>query len=365
MYILLSLEKREIRPSKHRKGMFATKRLPMCVLFFVLLTVASIGCTGFRVISKDGAIVAARTLQFEFDLGSKIVVAPRDTFMTALTTGWEGLSWNVKYGYVGANSLGMDLVADGINQVGLACGGFYFTGCAGHQPLEKDLYKSTISHYDVIGWILENFATVEEVKSALDDIRVYGLTIMITESTMMPLHYIVYDAHGGCIVIEYVDGELNIHENPLGVITNNPTFDWHLQNLSNYVNLTPANIKSSKLGDFEIRATGNGTGLLGLPGDNTSPSRFVRAAFYSHGEVKPANAESAVTLAWHILNAQDIPEGLVVNEELGIVISRDIAYWSAVTDLTNRVYYYRTYEDLNIRKVELDRIDFSSGNKKF
>ncbi|WP_259459634.1 linear amide C-N hydrolase, partial [Mesotoga sp. HF07.pep.5.2.highcov] len=170
MYILLSLEKREIRPSKHRKGMFATKRLPMCVLFFVLLTVASIGCTGFRVISKDGAIVAARTLQFEFDLGSKIVVAPRDTFMTALTTGWEGLSWNVKYGYVGANSLGMDLVADGINQVGLACGGFYFTGCAGHQPLEKDLYKSTISHYDVIGWILENFATVEEVKSALDDI---------------------------------------------------------------------------------------------------------------------------------------------------------------------------------------------------
>jgi len=77
--------------------------------------------------------------------------------------------------------------------------------------------------------------------------------------------------------------------------------------------------------------------LLGLPGDNTSPSRFVRAAFYSHGEVKPAHAKEAVTLAWHILNALDIPEGLVVNEQLGMVVSRDIAYWSVLRDLTNKV----------------------------
>jgi len=345
--------------------MFAMKRLLVCVLFSVLLTVASIGCTGFRVVSKDGAIIAARTLEFEFDLGSKIIVVPRGTFMTAFTTGWEGLSWNVKYGYVGANALGMDLVADGINEVGLACGAFYFSGCAGYQELQKELYKSTLSQYDLVGWILGNFATVDEVKAALDNIRVYGLAIMITESTIMPLHHIVYDAKGGCIVIEYVEGELNIHENPLGVITNNPTFDWHLQNLSNYVNLTPANVKSSKLGDFKIVGTGNGTGLLGLPGDNTSPSRFVRAAFYSHGEVKPKHAKEAVTLAWHILNALDIPEGLVVNEELGMVVSRDIAYWSAVRDLTNKVYYYRTYSDLNIRKVELGSIDFSSGNIRF
>ena len=163
------------------------------------------------------------------------------------------------------------------------------------------------------------------------------MPLLVTESTILPLHHIAYDAKGSCIVIEYVEGQLNIHENPLGVITNKPTFDWHLQNLSNYVNLNPVNIKSSKLGDFEIKATGNETGLLGLPGDNTSPSRFVRAAFYSHGEVKPANAESAVTLAWHILNALDIPKGLVVNEELGMVVSRDIAYWSVLRDLTNKV----------------------------
>ena len=341
------------------------KRFLICALLLALLTSASIGCTGFRVVSKDGSIIAARTLEFEFDLGSKIIVVPRGTFMTALTTGWEGLSWNVKYGYVGANALGMDLVADGTNEVGLACGAFYFSGCAGYQELLRELHRSTLSQYDLVGWILGNFATVDEVKTALENIRVYGLAIMVTESTVMPLHHIVYDAKGGCIVIEYVEGELNIHENPLGVITNNPTFDWHLQNLSNYVNLTPVNIKSSKLGDFEIKATGNGTGLLGLPGDNTSPSRFVRAAFYSHGEVKPAHAKEAVTLAWHILNALDIPEGLVVNEQLGMVVSRDIAYWSAVRDLTNKVYYFRTYSDLNIRKVELDRIDFSSGSIRF
>jgi choloylglycine hydrolase len=70
-------------------------------------------------------------------------------------------------------------------------------------------------------------------------------------------------------------------------------------------------------------------------------------------------------LAWHILNALDIPEGLVVNEQLGMVVSRDIAYWSVVRDSTNKVYYYRTYSDLNIRKVELDRIDFSNGNIRF
>ena len=154
------------------------KRFLTCVLLLVSLTGASIGCTGFRVVSRDGSIIAARTLEFEFDLESKIMVVPRGTFMTAFTTGWEGLSWNVKYGYVGANALGMDLVADGINEVGLACGAFYFSGCEGHQELQRELYKSTLSQYDLVGWILGNFATVDEVKTALENIRVCRLAII-------------------------------------------------------------------------------------------------------------------------------------------------------------------------------------------
>ncbi|WP_367357432.1 linear amide C-N hydrolase, partial [Mesotoga sp.] len=122
--------------------------------------------------------IAARTLEFEFDLGSKIIVVPRGTFVAALTTGWEGLSWNVKYGYVGANALGMDLVADGINEVGLACGAFYFSGCAGYQELHRELHRSTLSQYDLVGWILGSFATVDEVKTELENIRVCRLAII-------------------------------------------------------------------------------------------------------------------------------------------------------------------------------------------
>jgi choloylglycine hydrolase len=341
------------------------RRLLVVFLFTSMVGIFSLGCTGFRLVAKDGTLVAARTLEFDFDLQSEITLVPRGTFMKALTTGWQGLSWIVKYGYVGVDALGMDLLEDGLNEVGLAAGAFYFDQCAGYQELKDDRLSKTISQYDLVGWLLGNFATVEEVKKAIGDICVYGFTVAHSEILKMPLHYIVYDAKGDCVVIEYIDGKLHLHDNPLGVITNNPPFDWHLQNLSNYVNLSPVNIKSSKLGGFEIKAIGGGTGLLGLPGDNTSPSRFVRATFYSHGEIRPSKSDDAVTLAWHILNALDIPEGLVVNEVLGLVVTRHIAYWSAVRDLTNRVYYYRTYKDMNIRMVDLKRIDFDSGPVRF
>ncbi len=350
-------------PQKVKRGILM-KRLLVFLLLSLAATV-SFGCTGFRLIAKDGTVVTARTLEFDFDLMSEITVVPRGTYMTALTTGWQGLSWNVKYGYVGIDALGMDLLEDGLNEAGLSAGTFYFDQYAGYQELDKAQSRKTLSQYDLVGWILGNFATVEEVKEAIKQARVYGFTVAHSEILKMPLHYAVYDTKGDCVIIEYIDGELHLHDNPIGVIANSPPFDWHIQNLSNYVNLSSANIKSSKLGQFEIKAISGGTGLLGLPGDNTSPSRFVRAAFYSNGSVRPSNSEEAVTLGWHIINALDIPEGLVINEVLGFVVTRHIAYWSSVKDLTNRIYYYRTYKDMNIRMVDLKRIDLDSGNIRF
>ena len=125
--------------------------------------------------------------------------------------------------------------------------------------------------------MLGNFATVDEVKAAVGDVVVWGEMVPQLGS-FAPLHYSVHDAGGKSIVIEYVDGKLHVYDNAVGVLTNSPTYEWHIQNLRNYVNLTAENAKPVKIGNVTYAGTGQGSGLHGLPGDPTPPSRFVMAA---------------------------------------------------------------------------------------
>jgi choloylglycine hydrolase len=175
-----------------------------------------------------------------------------------------------------------------------------------------------------------------------------------------PFHLIVHDLAGRCVVIEFVEGKTKVFENPVGVITNSPTFDWHLTNLRNYVKLTPTNAPPLAIGKAKFGPLGEGSGMLGLPGDYTPPSRFVRAVALSQAANPPRDADDAVNTAFHLLDNFDIVKGVVRAEQSGR-IANDHTQWTSAADLKNHRYFYRTYDDPRIRVVDLSKIDFSRG----
>ncbi len=167
-----------------------------------------------------------------------------------------------------------------------------------------------------------------------------------------PVHFVVHDRSGKSAVIEPLNKSLKIYDNPLGVVTNSPTFDWHMTNLRNYVNLTATNVPPINLGGVTLAQFGQGSGLRGLPGDFTPPSRFVRAVAFSQSAIPSATAAQAVLQAFHILNNFDIPYGAVREAENGQTHA-EATTWTSASDLKNLHWYFRTYDDQSIRSVDL------------
>jgi choloylglycine hydrolase len=328
-------------------------------------------CTSFRVNSKDGAVLVGRSMEFGVDLGSAVMVVPRGfRFTSAAPGGGQGLSWQAKYGFVGMNAKGIDVATDGLNEAGLSVHLLLLPGYAKYQEVGPRDSSHALAHLAVGNWILSNFATLEEVKTAIENVKVFAYEP--PEIGFLPLHYAVHDGKGA-LVIEYVDGKCHVYDNPIGVLTNSPPFDWQLTNLRNYINLTNLNVDALKLGNYTLRPLGQGTGLLGIPGDYTPPHRFVRATALTYAAVPPASAAEGANLAFHILNSVDIPLGAVANRAAAPAAERpsgdpparigeldyDLTQWVTVGDLINKIYYFRTYKNLGIRKVELKKLGFS------
>ncbi len=324
----------------------------LCALCFAKTVQA---CTGIRLIASDGTVVYARTLEFSVDLDSDVLVVPRG-YVRAGTTpdGKNGLKWVSRYASVGANGMGLPFLFDGVNEKGLAAGLFYFPTTAGYLKYNAADASRTIAPWEVGSWILENFATVDEVKQNIGSIVV--AEVMFKQWGMVPpVHYVVHDASGKSIVIEYVEGKLHVYDNVIGVITNSPTFDWHMTNLRNYLNLSVVNAPPVEVGGVRLNPLGQGTGMLGIPGDFTPPSRFVRAVAYSTSVAPSRTGAEEVLEAFHILNNFDIPEGAAREQHKdahGNIIS-DHTIWTSASDLKTRRYYFRTYENSQIRVVDL------------
>jgi len=327
-----------------------------------LLANAAHACTGIRLIAEDGTVVYARTMEFANDIHSDVMMIPRGYTRTGTTPdGKEGLKWKAKYASVGANGVGLPVLFDGLNEKGLAAGMFYFPTSAGYMPYTAADAGKTIAQWEVGSWILENFASVEEVKANIGNIVVPA--VVFSGWGFAPeAHYIVHDASGKSIVIEYVGGKLNVHDNPLGVLTNSPTFDWHMTNLRNYLNFSMSNAPPVQLGSIKLLPTGQGSGMLGLPGDFTPPSRFVRAVAFSQSVLKPKTGDDAVLEAFHILNQFDIPKGAAREREKdahGNILA-DYTIWTSANDLKAKRFYFRTYENSQIRMVDLMKMNLDA-----
>jgi choloylglycine hydrolase len=309
-------------------------------------------CTGIRLIAKDGGVIAARSLEFGFDLHSDVMVVPAGTTLTStLPDGGKGISYKTQYGFLGANAEGMTAIVDGINEAGLYVGLFYFPGYASYSDATKDNAARAMPPHEYANWLLGNFATVEEVKANFDKVVLVPVVVEAIEE-VAPVHFVVHDRAGKSVVIEPLNKSLKIYDNPLGVVTNSPTFDWHMTNLRNYVNLTATNVPPIDLGGVKLAQFGQGSGLRGLPGDFTPPSRFVRAVAFSQSAIRSNTAAQAVLQAFHILNNFDIPYGAVREVDNG-QMHAEATTWTSASDLKNLRWYFRTYDDQSIRSVDL------------
>lgn len=334
------------------------------VVVSVLTGGESPACTGIRLKTTDGAVISARTMEFGAELVSfDLIAVPRNHAYQGHTPSQApGMPWKVLYAHVGFAPFGLPLVADGLNEKGLACGAFYFPGYAKFEEVAEADYPQTISCLDLTAWILGTCATVAEVRERLPKIRVCG-AVLGAWGIIPPLHYVVTDATGASIVIEYVDGKLTIYTNKLGVITNSPTYGWHMTNLRNYIGLRAVNDPAIDLDGLQLEPFGQGSGGFGLPGDFTPPSRFVRAAFLVQETYPAKDAEEGIATAFRILNQFDIPQGVIRNVQGGKVIA-DTTQWTSAADLKNRKYYFHTYANRAVRMVDLNKLDLTAASIK-
>jgi len=329
---------------------------PSALLFAAAAPVTVVNaCTGVTLRADDASVVIGRTMEFAVDIGSEIIVVPAGLSATTLANdsnpNVDGFTYETRLGYTGATAFGKPIVSDGLNEAGLYFGAFYFAGDAEYQELTPANQESAISAEEMGAWILSQFSSVDEVRNALPGVTVVGTVIEELQGAA-PLHFSVTDVNGGAIVVEYTKDGMNIHDNTVNAVTNNPSYDWMLTNLRNYMGLSPVNSPKITVGSQKLVNIGQGTGMFGLPGDFSSPSRFVRATSFANTVVQPKDALEAVQTAFHIENNFDIPLGSV-RESDAVDAHMDYTEWTTVSDTRNKLYYWKTFEAQQIQYVNL------------
>ena len=351
---------RVVKPDKIVQLM--EKRLFWSLAAGGLLLAAGLGalraeaCTGITLRAADGSQVVARTIEWGgSDLNSRYVVTPRGYAQHSFAPdGGTGMSFTARYGYVGLAVERPEFVAEGLNEEGLSAGLFYFPGYGRYVDFDAAQRDVTIADLQVVPWILGSCRTLDEVRQAVARVRI--VSVYPGASTV---HWRFTDPSGSQLVLEIVDGQAHFYENRLGVLTNSPGFEWQMTNLCNYVNLHGGSAPGQSLDSVALAPFGAGSGMLGLPGDVTPPSRFVRAAFYQATAPRQATGEAAVRCCFQILNNFDIPIGVEFAAGQQPTDIPSATQWTAAADLTHRRLYYRTMYDSAIRCFDLTDIDFA------
>lgn len=337
------------------------RKILLSVFTVIALTGTVFACSDFVIKAKDGTVVEGRSMEFPIDLHSRLWVVPRgEKHECSDNKGRKGLFWTSKYGYFGIDAYGIkDGYVDGFNEKGLSISGLAFGTVKYQEPVQGKF----VTWNELGDWVLGNFASVSEVKAALKNTLISDNYISKIKGNM-GMHFAVHDASGSSIVAEIVNGKLNVYDNPIGVMTNRPDFPWQLDNLRNFVNLNPTDKDSRMVNGVRISSTGVGSGMVGLPGDWTPPSRFVKLAFSIDAVLKPKKGAEAFNTAEHLLNVVDIPKGAIKEHPAPFVTIYGYAQWVVIKDLTNKVMYFRTYEDTSWRSADLKKFNLGKASSK-
>lgn len=329
---------------------------------------AADACTGLRIMTADGYPIYGRTMEFASTvIAWQLAVYPRGVRYQGLAPGkQEGLSWTGKYGFVGALAGGAKegAVSDGMNERGLVVGLLIFNGSQYQVPHGAAERRKTIAYWQLANYLLSNFATVAEVKQALaHDVVVADVAFPASAGlgTGIPVHFAVHDADGNALVVEYIDHRLHVYDNPLGVLTNDPSFKWQMENLTFYTDL-PLDRRPPVKAVASAAPVAQGLDVTKqeVTAALTSPNRFVKAAVWSLKSLAPKNADQGITRVATLMNNFDIPQGTkLYRGPLGQF--QQSTAWTAIGDMKNRRYFFRTEFNPNWRMIELKRVDFGTG----
>ena len=313
-------------------------------------------CTGISLTAADGSRVVARTVEWAATpMQCGYVVAPRGHAHQSYTpTGMNGLKYDAVYGYVGIYTEYEPFVVEGVNEAGLSAGLFFFPQYGDYAPYNQTENAKTLCDMQFVSWVLSQFSSIDQLKAAMRNIDLVTLNHKIGA-----VHWRIAQPDGRMVVLEVVGGVPHFYENTLGVLTNAPGFPWHMTNLNNYVNLEPGSAPDNTIKKgITLKPLGHGSGMLGLPGDFTAPSRFVRATFFQTTSPVWSTGFETIVQAFHILNNFDIPIG---SQHVKADIPKGLpsaTQFTAATDQKAMKFYYRTAWNSNIRCIDLNAIDF-------
>lgn len=307
-------------------------------------------CTAATYRTRD--FYFGRTLDYEVSYGEEVTVAPR-SYPFRFRTG-EALERH--YAMIGMAHVadGCPLYYDAVNEKGLGMAGLNFVGNAVyHKP---DPERDNVETFEFIPWILGRCATVEEARARLGRLNLTGGAFNAALPAAQ-LHWIIADKDGA-IVVESVKDGLHVYDNPAGVLANNPPFDRQMFNLNNYMALSPRQPQNRFSSQLDLTLYSRGMGALGLPGDLSSQSRFVRAAFVRLNSVSGDSEEESVSQFFHILNSVDQQRGCC---ELAPGVYEYTIYTSCC-NADRGTYYYTTYDNHQISAVDLRRTDLDGAD---
>jgi choloylglycine hydrolase len=345
---------------KKRGAFFA-----LVILMMFISATFTFSCTGIQLIGQDGTVVRGRTNEWgDFNMHSQAAVyLLGEQFQGMTPDGKNGIKWQTRYGFV-AFQAEEGVTMDGMNTKGLSVGAFLHKGFAEYSKYDPEYASISLSPIDIVTYILSNFSTIKELKSGLEKVRIVPVVDPVI-GIAWPGHLMASDKTGACVVVEFIDGAIKITDNPVGVITNNPTFDWHLTNLRNYGYISSKAFDAVKWGDLEITQLAGGSGMLGLPGDFTSPSRFVRAVIFSQYSRKTTGGYDTVKEIFRILDNFNVGPHLAEGSEGNTGEQMPSAtQWTIANDTANLTIYYHTMYNRRVRKIDLNQIDFNSSERQ-
>lgn len=296
-----------------------------------------------------------RNLDIDYSYNESVVIVPRRYSFNYYSEG----SVTKHYAMIGMAYVMEDypLFFDAMNECGLAVAGLKFQDSCYYEEPEKTKDKVQVASYEFIMWILSDCGNVTEAENKLKNAVIVGVTYKNVLKPQ-PMHWIISDRERS-IVVEQTGNGFKIYDNPVGVLTNNPPFDYHLMNLNNYINITNEPVKTRMLDKYEIWQYSGGMGGIGLPGDLSSVSRFVRATFVKCNSVVQDDTEkSAVNQFFHILDSVSMKRGMLIMDNGNY----EITVYSSCCNLDDGIYYYTTYEDRSIRTVRLTDADIDGSS---
>jgi choloylglycine hydrolase len=333
--------------------------LGLCLVAF---THHAVACTAINISAKDGAVIAARTMEWAYDMLWTLKSVPVGTTVSLSAPAKLKLpatDVKSKYAFVGvmpAVLKGADAFLEGQNSAGLGISGNFLPGFTEYQTVTAG-DKNYVSIVNLGSLLLGMFDSVKVLRAELPKYKVWFDASEVSGLPTPPwLHLVVTDRTGDSIVVEFVKGQMIISDNIAQVLTNAPTYDWHITNLRNYLSLTKEGVAAVAYREGSATAAGQGGGLMGIPGDYQPSSRFVRAAFLRYLATPAQTAAEASQLAAHILNNVDIPLGVVSSKD-GTQTVSDYTQWVMIKDLkNNRVMIANDKNRTNYITLDLNQI---------